>query len=94
MANVPTIEVSEPVLKSMFRKYGIWKKIKSRQISRRVIQNRPSTRWPRSSSQIILHVTPQGKHIATTHRVIRRNGQVVHWDARNIRLGGVCYWIA
>lgn len=92
MQRILTIEVSSPIIKSIFRKCNIWKKIRNGQLTSRVINSRPSVAYPNSTSQIIKHFTANDKHVATTHRIIKATGQTVHWDAKDFRIKGICYW--
>jgi len=92
MPRIPTVEVSRPILNSMFRKFDIWHGIKNGTLTSNIVSSRPSSRWPTAISEIIKHFTQKGQHIATTHRVRDASGQVVHWDAKDFRLKNIRYW--
>jgi len=92
MPRAATVEVSRSVLKSMFRKFNIWSRIRAGELRSNIVNSRPSTAWPDGTSHIIKHFTADGKHIATTHRIEDCAGKVVHWDAKDFRLKDICYW--
>jgi hypothetical protein len=92
MPRVPTVEVSRPILNSMFRKFNIWHKIRNGTLTTNIADSRPSYKWTNATSEIIKHFTPDGKHIATTHRVRDTTGRVLHWDAKDFRLKNIRYW--
>ena len=92
MVRLPTKEISKSILKSMFRKFDIWRKIKCDQLTSIITGSYPSRQWPDATSEIIKHYTLIGKHIATTHRVRDSSGKILHWDAKDIRLNQVCYY--
>lgn len=94
MPRIPTVEVSHAVLKAMFRKYSIWRRIRAGELSSETASSTPSSAWPDATSEIIKHLTVEGKHVATTHRVRASTGRVLHWDAKDLRLKGTCYWRA
>jgi hypothetical protein len=76
----------------MFRKFKIWRKIKTGLLNSDIIDSRPSTTWQNATSEIIKHIGVDGKHIATTHRIRYPSGMVIHWDAKDFRLKDVRYW--
>ena len=94
MPRVTTIEVSHTVLKSMFRKFNVWGRIRANDLASDIVDSRPSSTWPNATSQIIKHLTIEGKHLATTHRVQDSTGRVLHWDAKDFRLKDIRYWRA
>ena len=94
MPRVTTVEVSRPVLNSMFRKFSIWKRIRASDLVSDIVDSRPSSTWPNATSQIIKHFTIDGKHMATTHRIQDTAGRVLHWDAKDVRLKDIRYWRA
>jgi len=94
MPRVSTVEVSRPVLNSIFRKLNIWTRIRAGDLASDIVDSRPSSSWPNATSQIIKHLTVDGKHIATTHRIQDAAGRVLHWDAKDCRLRDIRYWRA
>jgi len=79
----------------MFDKSNVWGRIRAGDLSSDIIKSKPSSTWPNATSQIIKHFTVDGKHVATTHRVVQdSDGRVLHWDAKDFRLKGICYWRA
>jgi hypothetical protein len=94
MHRIATVEVSKEELESMYVKYEIWEKINNGELTIYPLNPVTSTSYLNCTSQMLLHFTLTGKHIATTHRIREKNGRVVHWDAHDIRIEGVCYWRA
>lgn len=93
MRKLRTVEVTQDNLNKLFDNSQIWEKIKDGRLSSKEIKSVPSKSWAKATSQIILHFNKKDRYVATTHRIITDDGQVVHWDARNIRIGNMCYWI-
>ena len=94
MPRITTLEVSRPILNSMFRKFNIWGGIRAGDLVSDIVDSRPSSTWPNATSQIIKHLTIDGKHVATTHRIQDSAGRVLHWDAKDFRLKDIRYWRA
>jgi hypothetical protein len=78
MPRVTTVEVSRPILNSMFRKFNVWGRIRAGNLVSDIVASKPSSTWPNATSQIVKHFTIDGKHLATTHRVQDSDGQVLH----------------
>ena len=52
----------------------------------------PSHHYPHSISRIVKHSFPDGKHVATTHRIEDREGNILHEDAKDFHFQEVCLW--
>ena len=94
MPRVPTVEVDLSLLDVLFEEYSIWPKIRDGRIVSDVVPKStvPSTKWPNAFSQIVKHFLPNGKHIATTHRVVGSDGTMHHQDAKDILFQGIRLW--
>lgn len=93
MPRTVTNQVSRQTLKSIYRKFDIWRKIKTGELTSEPTKPEPSNNWPEGTAAIIKHLDAHGKHVATTHRVENTTtGKIYHWDAKDIRIGGICYW--
>ena len=94
MPRISTAEIDLPLLEMLFEEFNIWVKTQDGRLTTEPIPERTvaSTRWPDSLSQIVKHRLPNGKHIATTHRVIALDGTVYHQDAKDILLQGLRLW--
>jgi hypothetical protein len=87
-----TIEVSIEFLELLFKELCIWENIHAHKFLNYKTKGRPSSHWPRATSYIIRHSTPNGNQVATTHCVRDNKGKVLHWDAKDIRINDVCFW--
>ena len=88
MPRIPTAEVSEELLDSLFDEFDIWVKIGSSQLTSEPVAEKdaPSWQWPNATSRILKHHLPGGKHVITTHCVLGSQGEVLHWDVKDFRL--------
>lgn len=94
MSRIPTAEISPGLLNQLFDEFEIWLKIKEGRLTSETIAQVPSSHWLNATSMIIKHFKPGGKHIATTHCVKDGKGNVLHWDAKDLRIYEVCLWRA
>ena len=94
MARITTAEVPKEVLDCLFDDFHIWDKIRDGRLTSKSIGSTMSYTWPDATSLILKHFLPDGKHIATTHCVKDNDGNVLHWDAKDVRLRGLCLWRA
>ena len=92
MPYIRTAKVSKKDINILFRKKQIWKRIYSGKLREKVIASDRSSAIPGATSQIVKHSTKNRRHVATTHRIIDRNGKILHWDAKDIRVRGICYY--
>lgn len=94
MPRKPTAEVSKELLETLFQAFDLWSKIRGACLSSTPIAERdaPSHHYPNALSRIVKHRLPNGKHIATTHRIETANGDILHWDAKDLLLDDVCLW--
>jgi len=93
---IPTAEVSQELLDSLFAEFDLWAKIKDGRLTSQSVAGKdlPSWRWPNATSTIIKHIRPDGKHIATTHCIADIQGQAlqdeeghpIHWHAKDFRM--------
>jgi len=90
-----TAELSIEILDYLFNEFDIWAMIHDGRLSSEIIPDTPtpSTAWPNATAMILKHFKPNGKHIATTHCVKdNKSGDVLHWDAKDLRLRDVRLW--
>lgn len=95
MPRISSREVSRECLDALFEEYHIWSRIKDGTLTVEPIPEKsvPSHSYEDSTSQIVKHRTPDGEHIATTHRIIDNHDQTVHhWDASNIYIDRECLY--
>lgn len=92
MTKIPTVEITLDLLELLFTDLGIWDKIRNCTLLNRRLYSKPSHTWPRATSMIIKHFLPNGKHVATTHCIKDNTGRILHWDAKDLRLGDVRLW--
>ncbi len=94
MPRVPTVQIPPDLLESLFVDYDLWTKISDGKLSYEPIAERdaPSHSWPNATSRIVKHSLPEGKHIATTHRIVDHEGNTLHWDAKDFVMDDVRLW--
>ena len=94
MTRLPTYEVSPAFLDGLFNAREVWARISDGRLTSEVIADTvaPSRQWPGGRSFILKHRDTQGYHEATTHQIIDRHGEIVHWDAKDLRHEGYCYY--
>ena len=91
---IPTAGIERVLLDYLFDEFEIWIKIDDGRLTFEAIAERdaPSRHWPNATSRIIKHYIPGGKHIATTHSIIDNEGNILHWDAKDLRLYDIRLW--
>ena len=68
-----------------FNRQGLWPRIYARELREVVVAERATTEPVGGRTQIVKHY--DGKvHMATTHRVVDRDGRVLHWDEKDCLL--------
>lgn len=94
MPRKPTAEISKELLETLFQEFDLWNKIKDGRLLSLFLTEKdlPSHRYPNALSRIVKHTLPNGKHIATTHRVEDLDGTILHEDAKDLLLQEVCLW--
>ena len=94
MPRIPTAEIDLSLLNILFEEFDLWLKIQDGRLTTEPIPKATvdSTHWPGSFSQIVRHRLPNGKHVATTHRIIALDGTIDHQDAKDILLQGMRLW--
>jgi hypothetical protein len=86
-----TAEVSIDVLNILFTDLNIWTDIQKGHLRQIKLKPVPARNYSNASSRIILHILPNGKHIATTHCITdNKTGKVLHWDPKDIIVNDVC----
>jgi hypothetical protein len=90
----PTAEVSIELLGNLFRAFDLWSKIRSGCLISTPVAEKdaPSHHYPDALSRIVKHRLPNGKHIATTHRIEALSGDILHEDAKDLLVDDVCLW--
>jgi hypothetical protein len=91
MARPPTIQVDKAELEALFIALDLWSKIRAGILASEAIPRArlPSHDFPGGMSDILRHKNTAGYQIATTHRIIARDGSVSHWDAKDIHVGSI-----
>ena len=94
MTRIITAEVDRSLLDVLYEEFSIWIKIQDGRLTSEVVLRKtvPSRNWANALSQIVKHRLPNGKHIATTHRIIAAGGIVYHQDAKDILFQGIRLW--
>jgi hypothetical protein len=92
MSFFPTVQVTLDFLECMFRELGIWENINNKYLKSKIVKKDPARDYPNSTSEIIKHFKPSGKHVATTHRIRDNQGSVLHWDAKDLRVADIKLW--
>lgn len=89
-----TAEVSMEVLESLFREFDLWDKIRDGRLTSLPLPRKdvPARHYANALSRIVKHSLPEGKHIATTHRIETADGDILHEDAKDFHLQEVCLW--
>ena len=92
MSFFPTVEVPRDFLEYMFKEFDIWENINNKHLKSKIVKEAPAKDYPNSTSEIIKHFKPGGKHVATTHRIRDNKGSVLHWDAKDLRINDIKLW--
>ena len=94
MPRRPTAEISKELLESLFKEFDLWEKIGDGRLLSSPLPGKdlPSRKWLNALSRIVKHSLPNGKHIATTHRIEAANGEILHEDAKDFLWQEVCLW--
>ena len=88
----PTRKVTHECMDALFERLRIWDMIHDGRLTSEVVSAKsvPARTYPNATSQIVKHIAPDGKHIATTHRIVSDDGgEVYHWDAKDIVINGI-----
>ncbi len=92
MAKSLGVRVEQEVLDSLFHVWRLWDKIESGMLSSEVIPRTSASgrhQYAGGESAILRHRTPAGTTVAATHRIIDKNGAIVHWHPKTLRVGDV-----
>ena len=94
MRRKPTAQISMELLEILFEEFDIWDKIRDGRLISLPLPNKdvPSHHYLNGLSRIVKHSIPNGKHIATTHRIETAEGAILHEDAKDFHLQEVCLW--
>lgn len=94
MRRIPTAQISKDILDNLFEEFDLWDKIQDGRILSFPLPSKdlPSRQWPGALSRIVKHSLPNGKHVATTHRIESADGDILHWDAKDFHMQEVCLW--
>ncbi len=94
MPRSPTLQVAAAELAALFEALEVWAKIRDGRFTTAPVlrARRPSTSITGGFSDILRHATAIGYHVATTHRITAADGSIVHWDAKDLRIGEVVIW--
>lgn len=94
MPRKPTARISRELLDSLFHEFDIFGKSRDGRLIDEplVSKDAPSHHYPDAVSRIIKHYLPNNRHVATTHRIVGRNGAILHEDAKDLHLQEVCLW--
>lgn len=94
MRRKPTAQVSIDLLESLFQEFDIWGKIRDQRLSGFPLPEKdvPSHHYSNARSRIVKHGIPNGRHVATTHRIETMDGSILHEDAKDFHLQKVRLW--
>lgn len=94
MPRKPTAQISKELLESLFDEFGLWSKMQDGRLISLPLPRKdvPSHQWPGAISRIVKHSFPNGRHIATTHRIETPDGTILHEDAKDFHMQEVCLW--
>ena len=94
MARKPTAQLTLVLLENLFQEFAIWDKIKDERLLSAIVTDRdvPSHHYPYSLSRIVKHRFPNGRHVATTHRIQDSEGNILHEDAKDLHFQEICLW--
>ena len=94
MPRKPTARVSIDLLNVLFDEFDVWDKVRDGRLVGLPLPKKdaPSHHYPGSLSRIVKHSLPNGKHVATTHRIETADGAILHEDAKDFHLQEVCLW--
>ena len=94
MPRKPSAEISRELLDVLFEEFDIWRKVRDGRLTSFPLVDKdvPSHHYPDALSRIVKHSLPNGKHVATSHRIEAVDGAILHEDAKDFHLQGVCLW--
>jgi hypothetical protein len=75
-------------LQELFVGLGLWQQIQDGTLTTHVAAAVPATnpRYGGGTSQMLIHRDHSGRHVCTTHRIVDRDGSVLHWDTADVHL--------
>ena len=94
MPRKPSAEISRELLDILFEEFDIWPKVRDGRLTSSPLVDKdvPSHHYPDALSRIVKHSLPNGKHVATSHRIEAVDGAILHEDAKDFHLQEVCLW--
>ena len=94
MRKKPTAQVTMELLKALFDEFEIWNKVRDGRLISLPLPRKdvPSHHYPNALSRIVKHTLPNGKHVATSHRIEMADGTILHEDAKDFHLQEICLW--
>ena len=84
-------QINELELRQKLKERGLWDKMRSGRLLEKVQRTSPATIAPGGISQIISYWDEHLQYICTIHRVLTKEGQIIHEDVKDAFLDGVRY---
>ncbi len=83
--------MTQSELDQLFDALGFWEKVRDGRFSSVDIPRarRPSYDPVGGTSEIVRHFNHLGYQVATSHRITMPNGDIPHWDSKDIRVGDI-----
>ena len=84
MARKPSAQIPLEALNIVFDDFDLWPKIRDGRLHSTILVRRDalSHHYPGALSRIVKHSFPDGRHVATTHRIEDPQGNTLHEDAK------------
>ena len=80
-----TIQIPISLLDQLEALLNLWGKIYGGCLIEDIVHDTGAKTYPDARSQIIKHMSPDGKqHIATTHRILQLDGVSPHWHVKDL----------
>ncbi len=94
MPRKPSAEISRELLEALFDEFDIWSKVRDGRLTSLLLVDKDITshHYPEALSRIVKRSLPNGKHVATSHRIEAMDGAILHEDAKDFHLQEVCLW--
>ena len=82
--------VNASTMGEMLKQHDIWSKIRSGKF-RTVVENRTKARMSRGGYSYIISYYDRSQYLCTIHRVVNKQGNVIHEHIKNIVMKGIRY---
>ena len=94
MARKPSGQIRPEALNIVFDDFDLWPKIRDGRLHSTILVRRDalSHHYPGALSRIVKHSFPDGRHVATTHRIEDMQGNILHEDAKDIHFRDLVIW--